>query len=206
MRHRAPNRTPDMQISGHKSKARRVLTLQSRRMAYAPDFRPDHGHLLDDHLRLADRGGVDQHAVQRRRAGAGAVCVLHGGEDRLGALELLLRRCEDRVAEFDLARMDRPFAFAAEDRGAVGLGAEAVGILVIAERPVDGDEAMRPRRLNEPKQRIVPEVVPVPLARACCVLVGQHHIVGVAAADIRRAHALRRRVIRRAEMQRLHAL
>ena len=44
----------------------------------------------------------------------------------------------------------------------------------------------------------MPEIVPVPVA---ALAVGQHHVIRIAAADIGRAHALRRGVIGRTEMQ-----
>ncbi len=80
------------------------------------------------------------------------------------------------------------------------------GSPIIAERPVDRHKPCARAAWHHAEQRIVPQIVPVPLALALLVLVGEHHVIGIAAADIGGAHALRRRVIGRAEMQALQAL
>src|SRR6185437_8852880 len=105
----------------------------------------DHLHLLDDDVRLTDRGGVDQHAFQRGGTRARFVGVFHRGEDGFGAFHFFRGRRVDLVGECDLAWMDRPFAFAAEDGGAVGLHAEAVRVAVIAEWAVYRHQAVRAR-------------------------------------------------------------
>src|SRR6185437_9424401 len=104
------------------------------------------------------------------------------------------------------AWMDRPFAFAAEDGGAVGLHAEAVRVAVIAEWAVYRHQAVRARGLHHTEQREVPEVVPVADAFALLVLVGEHDIIGIAPADVGGAHALAGGIVGRAEMKTLQTL
>ena len=73
---------------------------------------------------------------------------------------------------------------------------ETVRVGVVAERSVDRHESVRTRRLHHAEERVMPEVVPVLVTRAAFRLgVRQHHIVGIAAADIGCTHALRRGIV-----------
>ena len=98
--------------------------------------------LLDHDLGLLDRGDVDQAAVEDDRALAFFLGLLHGLDDALGLGHLLRGGAVDRIGEGDLARVDRPLALAAEAGRTVGPGVEALGIGEVAERPVDGAQAL----------------------------------------------------------------
>ena len=74
--------------------------------------------LGDQRLGLADRGDVDQPAIEADRALALRAGGRHRLEDAARLLDLGRRRRHDLVGERDLARMDRPLALAAERRGA----------------------------------------------------------------------------------------
>src|SRR5688572_21554300 len=92
--------------------------------------------LGDQDLRLADRSKIDESAIERDRTAAFLLRLCHRFQDapRLG--DFGFARGEKLVGERDLAGMDRPFAFAAEDTGAVAAGAIAVRIGEVAERSV----------------------------------------------------------------------
>ena len=101
--------------------------------------------------------------------------------------------------------MDRPLALAAEHRGAVGLGAEAVGIGEVAERAVERTQAVGPGGDHHPGDGVVPDIAPVDLAPAVGVGVGEHVVVRMAPADAGGAGLGRGGVVGDAEMQRLVA-
>src|SRR5579875_3980979 len=88
-------------------------------------------------LGLADGGDIDEAAIERDGALAFLLSLRHGVEDALSLLDLGFAGAEHLVGQCDLARMDRPFAFAAQHRSATRLRAEAVRILKIAEGTVD---------------------------------------------------------------------
>src|SRR3546814_11306658 len=84
-------------------------------------------------------------AVQRHGALAPGLGLLHRFENaaRLGYFRF--RRRVDGIGERNLRRMDRPFAFAAADGGAVGLGGVAFIVGEIDERAVDRAQSVGAR-------------------------------------------------------------
>ena len=91
-------------------------------------------------------GLVDHLALEDGRAGPGTVRLVVGGEHRLGALPLFARGREDLVDDRDLARVDGPLAVDAQRAGEPGPGAQAVVVLDVPVRAVDGLDAGRAGR------------------------------------------------------------
>src|SRR4051794_478184 len=166
----------------------------------------DHVGRGDELLGLADRGDVDQPAVERDRALPLPARLLHRGQDAPGALDLLLGRGEDLVGERHLRGVDRPLALAAEHGRAPRLGADAVGVGEVAERAVDRPQARRARRSHQGGGGVVPHVAPVGVALAVLALVGQDRVVGARTADDGGTRTGAGRVVGDAEVQALVAL
>src|ERR1043166_4452749 len=93
--------------------------------------------LSDQHFGLADRGDIDQPAVERNRSLALALGLFHRFEDALGLGDFGLARTEDLVCECDLAGVDRPFAFASEHGGPIRLRLVSVRVGEIAKGSID---------------------------------------------------------------------
>ena len=109
--------------------------------------------------------------------------LLHRGDDPARARDQLLVGREDAVGQLDLVGVDRPLALEAEHRGAAGRGEVAVGVVEVAERPVDRPQPVGAAGDRDAGQRVVPLVAPVELARTVLARVGEHRVAAVRAAD-----------------------
>lgn len=109
-------------------------------------------------FRLFDGSYIDQAAIESHRALAGLGGFGHGVDNALGLGHFFLSGAEDRIGELDLARMNGPFALAAQHPGAIGLGAVAVAILEVTERPVDRAQAVGARGDDQARDRVMPDV------------------------------------------------
>src|SRR3546814_3569561 len=147
----------------------------------------------------------DEAAVQRHGAFAFVLGRANGRQDALGLVDLGLGGAVDLVGELDLARVDRPLALAAEHRGAARLGLEALRVGEVAEGAVDRPQARGARRHHHAGDGVVPHVPPVVVALTLVVVIGQHAVHLVGAADDRGARLGRSGVVGDAEVQALVA-
>ena len=113
----------------------------------------------------AQRGGVDQAAVQRDGSLAVVGGLLHRLHDPARARDQPVIGREDLVRELDLAGVDAPLALEAEDRGSPGGDQVALGVAEVAERAVDRPQAVGPAGDGDPRQGVVPLVAPVQVPR-----------------------------------------
>ena len=111
-----------------------------------------------------------------------------------------------RLGDGDLARMKRPGAGAAHQEGVAELRFAGVGVGKVAERAVERLDAVGRARVDHAGDRVVPEILLRARSRRAGSLgVGEHLIVGVAAADPRRLHRARGGEIGRPEAHAVHA-
>src|SRR5215469_5621621 len=80
--------------------------------------------------------------------------------------------------DLDLGGMDRHLAFEAEYAGAPSRCAQALTVGNTREGAVNRYDAKRSTRISDARGGKMPEVVPVPFARAASIPVGQHDVVG----------------------------
>ena len=109
--------------------------------------------LFDQRLGHADRGDVDQAAVERDRALAFLGGLGHRLENAAGLGHFRLGRREHLIGQLDLRRMDRPLAFIAQHHGALGRRDIAVGIAKVAERSIDRAQAIGAARDHHARLR-----------------------------------------------------
>src|SRR5207244_13265796 len=98
----------------------------------------DAGGDLDDVLGHARGGGVDHAAVELCGAAAGARRLVEREEDAAGAIHLCGRGREDLVGEWNLGRVNGPFALVAECGGPPGGGVVCIRVFEVAVGAIDG--------------------------------------------------------------------
>ena len=108
----------------------------------------------------------------------------------MGPVDLLGRRREDPIGQLDLRGVDGPLALVAEGGGPTGAVQEAVGVVEVAERAVDGPDAVGPTGHQHPGEAVVPLVA---------------RIVRVQAADVGGAGPAARGIVGHAEVHCLQA-
>src|SRR5688500_1145964 len=117
----------------------------------------------DQCLRLANRGDVDQAAVEANGTPTLACRLLHRLQDAPRTVNLLRRRGERLVGQCHLLGVDRPLALASEHGRAARLSAVAVLVAEIAERAIDRAQAVGTCRHHHAGDGIVPHIAPMDL-------------------------------------------
>ena len=145
-------------------------------------------------------------SIERDRTFAGFRGIRHRTDDAARLGHLRFGRREDAVGELDLRGMDRPFAFIAEHRGAFRRRDEAIRIVKIPERPIDGAQTIGTASHQHARLRRMPLIGPIIGAVAGLVLVREHAIIRIDTANDRGARACRRGIVSDPEGHRFEPL